>query len=190
MRCLRRPSVPWCACGQFARSTCHFPRPLAPSPRRAYPCTSALDTMAASLMMRTAGRLVCLGTTRARASLSGPPASAAHCRAPARASTLRQARWNGSAARAPPGGGAGTATGEGAEQASKSFADRAVGYWLLGCCGMTAGAVVLGGVTRLTGGLVLRCGTNALLSGIAAIGGAAHLSHPSQSLRQSLASVW
>lgn len=29
-------------------------------------------------------------------------------------------------------------------------ARKLIGYWLLTCCGMTAGAVVLGGVTRLT----------------------------------------
>ena len=28
---------------------------------------------------------------------------------------------------------------------------RAMGWWLLGCSGMVAGMVVLGGVTRLTG---------------------------------------
>ena len=29
-------------------------------------------------------------------------------------------------------------------------ARRAVGWWLAGCCGLIAGSVVLGGVTRLT----------------------------------------
>ena len=29
-------------------------------------------------------------------------------------------------------------------------ADKAVGYWLLGCSGLVFGAVILGGVTRLT----------------------------------------
>lgn len=28
--------------------------------------------------------------------------------------------------------------------------ERIVGWWLLGCCGMVGGAVLLGGVTRLT----------------------------------------
>jgi len=28
--------------------------------------------------------------------------------------------------------------------------ERAVGWWLLGCCGMVGGAILLGGVTRLT----------------------------------------
>ncbi len=32
-----------------------------------------------------------------------------------------------------------------------SAQDKTVGYWLLGCCGTVFGAVVLGGVTRLTG---------------------------------------
>ncbi len=30
------------------------------------------------------------------------------------------------------------------------WARKVMGYWLLACCGMTGGAVVLGGVTRLT----------------------------------------
>ena len=29
-------------------------------------------------------------------------------------------------------------------------ARRVVGYWLVGCCGLVAGSVVLGGITRLT----------------------------------------
>ena len=27
---------------------------------------------------------------------------------------------------------------------------RAVGWWLMGCCGLVSGSVILGGVTRLT----------------------------------------
>lgn len=30
------------------------------------------------------------------------------------------------------------------------IARRAVGWWLVGCCGLVAGSVVLGGITRLT----------------------------------------
>ncbi len=38
---------------------------------------------------------------------------------------------------------------------SPSRTDKLVGYWLLGCCGSVFGAVVLGGVTRLTGMLAV-----------------------------------
>ncbi len=32
----------------------------------------------------------------------------------------------------------------------RPWARKAIGYWLLTCCGMAGGAVILGGVTRLT----------------------------------------
>ena len=34
--------------------------------------------------------------------------------------------------------------------ASSTTGGRAVGWWLIGCCGMVGGAVLVGGVTRLT----------------------------------------
>lgn len=33
----------------------------------------------------------------------------------------------------------------------RTITDKAIGVWLLGCCGTVFGTVVLGGVTRLTG---------------------------------------
>ena len=39
-----------------------------------------------------------------------------------------------------------TTTGGG----TASSSGRAVGWWLIGCCGMVGGAVLVGGVTRLT----------------------------------------
>ena len=35
-------------------------------------------------------------------------------------------------------------------EASERQTQRVVGWWLAGCCGVVAGAVLLGGVTRLT----------------------------------------
>merc|ERR1719433_2401183 len=43
-----------------------------------------------------------------------------------------------------------TATAEISSSAQSATASRAVGWWLAGCAGMCVGAVVLGGVTRLT----------------------------------------
>lgn len=43
-----------------------------------------------------------------------------------------------------------TAATAAVSKAGTSYANKAIGYWLAGCSGMVAGAVVLGGVTRLT----------------------------------------
>ena len=43
-----------------------------------------------------------------------------------------------------------TATGSGGGGTMASGSGRTIGWWLIGCCGMVGGAVLVGGVTRLT----------------------------------------